>query len=248
MKKGDYSFPFFYRKTNRMNIDLQNKLYSCLSAAVTDDRLALFNRIIENRTNYITVVLEDIFQPQNASAVLRSCDCTGIQHIHIIENRNKFQVDTEVAMGSSKWLSLHTYNNSENKSLQALQTLKEQGYRIVATTPHSNDVELPEFNLAKGKFALVFGTELQGITDTILKNADEFLKIPMFGFTESYNISVSAAIILYQLTEKLRLSEKIDWKMTEDEKTETKIQWLRNSIKSSKSIEKRFWEDLNIQI
>ncbi len=89
---------------------------------------------------------------------------------------------------------------------------------------------------------------MQGITETVLNNADEYLKIPMFGFTESYNISVSAAIILYQLTEKLRLSEKIDWKMTADEKTETKIQWLRNSIKSSKSIEKRFWEDLNIQI
>jgi tRNA (guanosine-2'-O-)-methyltransferase len=231
-----------------MNLDLINKLYSCLSSAVTDERLALFNRVVENRTNYISVVLEDIFQPQNASAVLRSCDCTGIQNIHIIENRNKFQVDTEVAMGSSKWLSLHTYNNSANNSLQALQTLKEKGYRIVATTPHLNDVELPDFDLTKGKFALVFGTELKGITETVLKNADEYLKIPMFGFTESYNISVSAAIILYQLTERLRLSEKIDWKMTEYEKTETKIQWLRNSIRSSASIEKRFWQDLNAQI
>lgn len=231
-----------------MNAELQNKLYSHLSSAVTDERLALFNKIIENRTNYITVVLEDIFQSQNASAVLRSCDCTGIQNIHVIENRNKFQVDTEVAMGSSKWLSLHTYNKSENKSLQALKTLKDQGYRIVATTPHNNDVELPDFNLEKGKFALVFGTELQGITDSVLQNADEFLKIPMFGFTESYNISVSAAIILYQLTEKLRLSENINWKLTDDEKTEIKIQWLRNSIKSSASIEKRFWEELNAQI
>lgn len=230
-----------------MNIDLQNKLYLCLSSAVTDERLALFNRVVEHRTNYITVVLEDIFQPQNASAVLRSCDCTGIQNIHVIENRNKFQVDTEVAMGSSKWLTLHTYNNSENNSLQALQTLKEQGYRIVATTPHLNDLELPDFDLTKGKFALVFGTELNGITNTVLKNADEYLKIPMYGFTESYNISVSAAIILYQLTEKLRLS-KINWKLTEYEKTETKIQWLRRSVKSSESIEKRFWKNLNAQI
>lgn len=231
-----------------MNFDLQKKLYSYLSAAVTDERLALFNRIIENRTNYITVVLEDIFQAQNASAVLRSCDCTGIQQIHIIENRNRFQVDTEVAMGSSKWLSLHTYNNSGNKSLQALQNLKSQGYRIVATTPHKNDVELPDFDIEKGKFALVFGTELQGITDTVVENADEFLKIPMFGFTESYNISVSAAIVLYQLTERLRNTGNIDWELTEEEKISTKIQWLRNSIRSSPSIEKRFWQDINAQI
>jgi len=228
-----------------MNIDLQNKLYSCLSSAVTNERLSLFNKIIENRTNYISVVLEDIFQPQNASAVLRSCDCTGIQNVHIIETRNKFKVDTEVSLGSSKWLSLHTYNNSENNSLQALHTLKKQGYRIVATTPHLNDLELPDFDLAKGKFALVFGTELNGITDTVLNNADEYLKIPMFGFTESYNISVSAAIILYQLTEKLRFSENIAWQLTESEKTEIKIQWLRNSIKSSASIEKRFWKEIN---
>ena len=231
-----------------MNFDLQKKLYSYLSAAVTDERLALFNRIIENRTNYITVVLEDIFQAQNASAVLRSCDCTGIQQIHIIENRNRFQVDTEVAMGSSKWLSMHNYNNSGNKSLQALQNLKSQGYRIVATTPHKNDVELPDFDIEKGKFALVFGTELQGITDTVVENADEFLKIPMFGFTESYNISVSAAIVLYQLTERLRNAGNINWKLTEEEKISTKIQWLRNSIRSSPSIEKRFWQDINAQI
>jgi tRNA (guanosine-2'-O-)-methyltransferase len=218
-----------------------------LSSAVTEERLALFNRVVEHRTNYIAVVLEDIFQPQNASAVLRSCDCTGIQNVHIIENRNKFQIDTEVAMGSSKWLTLHTYNDSENNSLKALQTLKEQGYRIVATTPHLNDLELPDFDLTKGKFALVFGTELNGITSTVLNNADEYLKIPMHGFTESYNISVSAAIILYQLTEKLRLS-RINWKLTEYEKTETKIQWLRRSVKSSESIEKRFWKNLNAQI
>jgi len=228
-----------------MNIDLQNKLYSCLSSAVTNERLSLFNKIVENRTNYISVVLEDIFQPQNASAVLRSCDCTGIQNVHIIETRNKFKVDTEVSLGSSKWLSLHTYNNSENNNLQALHTLKKQGYRIVATTPHLHDLELPDFDLTKGKFALVFGTELNGITDTVLNNADEYLKIPMFGFTESYNISVSAAIILYQLTEKLRFSENIAWQLTESEKTEIKIQWLRNSIKSSASIEKRFWKEIN---
>ena len=87
-----------------MEQELVYQLYNSLSSAVTEERLALFNRIVENRTNYITVVLEDIFQAQNASAVLRTCDCTGIQNVHVIENRNKFQVDTEVAMGASKWL------------------------------------------------------------------------------------------------------------------------------------------------
>lgn len=221
---------------------MKKKLLGFLSEAVSDQRLALFNRIIENRTNYITVVLEDIFQPQNASAVLRSCDCLGIQTVHVIENRNRFQVDTEVAMGSSKWLTIKKYNQLENNSLLALQSLKNEGYRIVATTPHINDTELPDFDLGKGKFALVFGSELPGISDAVDSEADEYLRIPMFGFTESYNISVSAAIILYSLTERMRKSDSLNWKLSEDDRTETMIQWMRNSVKSSALIEKRFWE------
>lgn len=234
-------FPFFFIFVLKMET-MQTKLFNFLSPHVTEKRLSLFNRIIENRTKYLTVVLEDIFQPQNASAVLRSCDCFGIQDLHIIENRNEFTVDTEVSLGSSKWLSLNKYNQEENNSLAAIKRLKKDGYRIVATTPHLNDLELPDFDLSLGKSALVFGTELQGLSDTILNEADEFLKIPMFGFTESFNISVSAAIVLHHLTDKLRRSD-IDWKLTEEEKVEKKIEWIRSTLKKSELIEMRFWEE-----
>lgn len=222
---------------------MRTKLLDHLSAFITAERKDLFNKIAENRTNYITVALEDIFQPQNASAVLRTCDCFGIQEVHIIENRNEFQVDTEVAMGSSKWLTLNKYNSLKNNSLSAIKLLKQKGYRIVATSPHANDVELPDFDIAKGKFALVFGSELPGITEIINNEADEFLKIPMFGFTESFNISVSAAIILHHLTNKMRKMEEIKWQLTEEEKVELKIQWIRNTIKKSSLIEKRFLKE-----
>ncbi len=225
---------------------MKSELLEYLSALVTPERLSLYNRIVENRTNYITVVLEDIFQPQNASAVLRTCDCFGIQNVHVIENRNQFKVDTEVSMGSSKWITLNTYNKRKDNSLKAIQKLKNDGYRIVATSPHSTDVELPDFDVSKGKFALVFGSELPGISEIINQEADEFLKIPMFGFTESFNISVSAAIILFHLTQKLQNSESISWHLTEDEKIDIKIQWIKNSIKKSVLIEKRFWEEKGI--
>ena len=129
----------------------------------------LFEKVLAKRTNYITVILEDIFQPQNASAVLRTCDCFGIQNVHVIENRNEFNVSKEVALGASKWLTIHKYKSSENNSLEAVRTLKKQGYRIVATTPHKNDQLLPDFDLTKGKTALVFGSELPGISETIIK-------------------------------------------------------------------------------
>ena len=222
---------------------MKTELLEYLSAVVTPERLSLYDKIIENRTNYITVVLEDIFQPQNASAVLRTCDCFGIQNVHVIENRNQFQVDTEVSMGSSKWITLNRYHKKKNNTLEAIQSLKKKGYRIVATTPHSSDTELPEFDISKGKTALVFGSELPGISETIIQEADDFLKIPMFGFTESFNISVSTAIILYQLTQKLHNAKSIDWHLNEEEVIDLKLQWIRNTVKKSGLIEKRFWEE-----
>ncbi len=222
---------------------MQNQLLEYLSGFITEQRLALFEQVLNNRTKYITVVLEDIYQSQNASAVLRTCDCFGIQNVHIIENRNSFELDKEVSLGASKWLTLNKYNKKKDNTLDAIRKLKDAGYRIVATSPHYNDQPLPEFNISKGKIALVFGSELPGISDIVSNEADEFLKIPMFGFTESFNISVSAAIILHYLTDKMRSQEKINWHLSEAEKTHLKLQWIKKTIKSSKLIEKRFWEE-----
>ena len=208
----------------------KKKLLKNLSEFVTEHKLKLFEDNINYRTKYITVVLEDIFQSHNASAVLRTSDCFGIQDVHIIENKNKYIINPQVALGSSKWLNLIKYNKKENNSLDTVRALKKQGYRIVATTS-SPDIRnnLENFDLKKGKVALFFGTELEGLSDKILDNADEFLKIPMYGFTESFNISVSAAIILHHLTLKLRNSD-INWKLTNEEMIDIKINWLKSSI------------------
>ncbi len=225
---------------------MEKDLINYLSAFITSERFELFEKVISQRTSYLTVVLEDIFQPQNASAVLRTCECLGIQHIHIIENRNKFTVDKEVVMGSVKWLNLHKYNQGKHNSLEAVKELKNKGYRIVATTPHQNDEFLPDFDLAKGKAAFVFGSELPGISETILNEADEFLKIPMAGFTESFNISVSAAIVMFYLTQKLREQDHIPWRLTDREKDSIMLQWLRTTIKRSSLLEQRFLKERGI--
>lgn len=219
---------------------MNKDLLTYLSGYLTPQRQDLFNKVLEMRTRYLTVVLEDIYQPQNASAVLRTCDCFGLQDVHIIENRNTFEVNREVSLGSSKWLSLKKYNEKEQNSLQAIKYLKAQGYRIVATTPHTNDQQLHDFDVSKGKAALVFGSELPGITNRIMNEADEFLKIPMYGFTESFNISVSAAIILHHLTLKMRQDERINWQLSDTEKDEIKLEWIRKTIKRSELIEQRF--------
>ncbi len=223
-----------------MDRKTKEEVLAFLSTYLTDNRKQLFSQVIQHRTRHITVVLEDIYQPHNASAVLRSADLTGIQDIHIIENRNQYEVNPEVAMGSSKWLNLIKYNDSEENTLKAYDTLRKQGYRIIATTPHTEDKNLDEIPL-DGKMALVFGTELKGLSETAIQNADEYLRIPMYGFTESYNISVSAALTLFTLTEKLRKSE-ISWQLSEEEKLDILLEWTRRSIKRSELIEKEFFQ------
>lgn len=218
---------------------MNNQLISYLESFITERRKELFDTVINYRTRYLTVVLEDIYQSHNASAVLRSCDCFGIQDVHIIENRNKYEVNSEIALGADKWLNIHRYTITDENIHSAISSLRSNGYRIVATTPHKPNTPLNRFNLQTGPVALIFGTELNGLTKEIKEEADEFLQIPMVGFTESLNISVSAAIILQFLTSHLHESD-IDWKLSKEEKNEIKLDWLRKSIRNSSGIEKEF--------
>ncbi len=220
---------------------MKTQLIEYLSKLLTPNRLNLLNRIIEYRTSYITVLLEDIYQSQNASAVLRTCDCFGIQNVHIVENEHLYTINPDVALGSSKWLYLNRYNEKKNNTIDAINHLKNKGYRIVATSPHTNDVPLDDFDITKGKVALLFGSEKPGLSEIALDNADEFLNIPMFGFTESFNISVSASIILHHLTYKLRNSD-IDYLLDDTQKKELMLSWLKATIKKSDIIIDEFYK------
>lgn len=207
---------------------------------ITPNRLEKMEKILHMRTRYLTVALENIYQPHNASAVLRSCDGFGIQDVHIIENSNSYRVNPGVSLGTSQWLTMHNYNKEKENSKTAINTLRKNGYRIVATTPHRNDQNLENFNLPKGKIALFFGTEMQGLSDTVLENADEFMKIPMYGFVESFNISVSCALSLHNLSHRLRESN-IDWILNQKEKEDVLLEWMRKSVKNADSLEEEYY-------
>ncbi len=213
---------------------LNTELINFLSGFVTPGRWQNMKKIIGFRTRYITVVLEDIFQSHNASAVLRTCECLGIQDVHIIENKNEYKVNPDVVMGSDKWITLLKYKgeNSNSVSVSAMNNLRNKGYRIVATSLSKKATPLDRFETAGNRCAIFFGTEHTGLTEEVLKQADENLKIPIYGFTDSYNISVSAAIILSDLLNRLRKSE-IQWQLSDSEKEEILLQWLKNSIKRS---------------
>ena len=217
-------------------------LISHLSGCITENRYTLFQMVLAQRTRYITVLLEDIFQSQNASAVLRTCDCTGIQDVHIVEQTNEYDINPDVALGSNQWVSLHYYNQRRNNISEAVATLKERGYRIVATSPHKEGITPETFDLEKGPAVFMFGTELEGLTNRAMEEADEFIQIPMVGFTESFNISVSAAVILYTLRERLEQSS-LSWRIGEEEKAPILLDWLRGSVKMSRQIENKFLKE-----
>lgn len=222
---------------------MTEKLIEHLSGFVTERRVKLFDRLLNHRTRYITVVLEDLFQPHNASAVLRSCECFGIQDVHIIENQNEYRISPDVALGSYKWLTMIRHNQENDNTCTAITSLKKAGYRIVATSPHKNDCTLENFSLFPGKVALLFGTELKGLSPAAMELADAYVKIPMVGFTESLNISVTAAIFIHHLTAKLHNTPHLAWQLSEKEKQEIKLDWLKKSIRKSEMIEKAFLED-----
>lgn len=221
-----------------MEIQNDDKFIEFLSPFISDHKKERIDEVLAQRTKYVTIVLEDIFQSHNASAVVRSCECLGVQDIHIIEKRNKYQVNKDVLSGAGKWVNLNRYE-SEHPTRDCFENLRERGYKIIGATPESSyDIhELP----INSKLAIVFGTELAGLTEYALDNVDETVKIPMVGFTESFNLSVSAALITYNLVARVRKElERETWQLPEEEKIQIKSQWYLNSVKNPDKLEREF--------
>lgn len=214
---------------------IDHQLLSYLEEFISPERKERFLEILEKRTKYITVAIEDVFQMHNTSAVIRSCEIFGVQEAHVIEGRNAQSLDKNIAMGAEKWVDVHRYDNTKS----CIKDLRQKGYKIIATTPHKNDCFLDDYKI-DGKTALFFGTERDGLSKEVMEQADEFLKIPMSGFTESLNISVSAAIILQNLTVQLK-NTNIDWRLTEEEKLEKQIDWAKKTIKSIDDVLGRYY-------
>ncbi|PHQ56637.1 MAG: rRNA methyltransferase [Lutibacter sp.] len=221
------------------------KFIEYLEQFVTDKRRNLFKKVLDERTRHFTVAIEDIYQPHNASAVVRSCEIFGIQDVHVIENKYKFYASNQVAKGAQKWLNFSLYKKKDtNNTLACIESLRNKGYKIIATTPHNDSCVLQDFDINQ-KSAFFFGVEKGGLSKDVMENADGYLKIPMVGFTESLNISVAAAIILQHMNEKLKKSE-VKWKLEALEKNDLYLEWLQKSIKSIKKIKEYYYSEIII--
>ena len=225
---------------------IDQKLLNYLEGFLTDNRKSLFKKVLEKRTRHFAVVLEDIFQPHNASAVIRTADIFGVQDVHAIENKYTNKVSRHVAKGSQKWITSKRYKSDGNNTKICLDNLRENGYQIIATSPHNESCLLHDFDVTK-KSAFVFGVEAEGVSEFVKEHADGFLKIPMVGFTESLNISVAAAIILQDLTTKLRDSD-VNWQLSPEEKDNLYYEWVKKTIKNVDEIEKHYHQKIEQEI
>ena len=202
-----------------------------MSQFLTEERKAVLQRTVASRTHYMRILTENMFHPQNASAIMRHCEAIGIQQIHTVEDRCKFDPSVNIVRGTQKWVDVEHHETTR----EALAALKSEGYRIVATTPHRCSATPETFDVTKGKFALVFGTEHAGISDEVIEAADDFLMIPMCGMVESLNVSASAAILIYMLSERIRQS--VDgWQLSDDEQLKLLTRWTMSSVRDFEGI------------
>ncbi|MDE5691684.1 MAG: RNA methyltransferase [Alistipes sp.] len=211
---------------------------ACLEEFMTPERAGLFRRTVAQRTRYMTLLAENTFHPQNAAALIRHCEAFGVQRMHTVESFCEFRPAAAVVRGTDRWVDVCRHPSSA----EALRALKAEGYRIVCTTPHREDATPETFDVSRGPFALVFGTEHAGISDEAIAAADEFLRIPMCGMVESLNVSASAAILIYQLSQRVR-QQVGEWAMTPQQQTETLYGWMYRSVADAAQIFNRRFGD-----
>jgi tRNA (guanosine-2'-O-)-methyltransferase len=227
-----------------MNRNIKKELREYFGQFVTKNRQEKIKKTLPLRTRRVGVALEDLYQAANTSAILRTCDALGIQDVHCIEGRNPFGVNNGISLGAAKWLTVDRYRTEENQTNNAtrecVESLKKDGYKVVATSPHAT---MPISKLpVEDKTMFLFGTEDQGLTEEAINLADEVVEIPMYGFVESFNVSVSVALCLYDFTTRLRNSN-VKWQLSEDELLDLEIDWMRNSVENADALERRFFED-----
>jgi tRNA (guanosine-2'-O-)-methyltransferase len=214
-------------------------LTSHLGQYLTEKRRVAIERVLDARTRYLTIVLEDIYQSHNASAVIRTCECMGLQDLHIIESRSKYGTNKKVLKGSNKWITMNRYREkTANNTEVCLDTLRSSGYRLLAMDPAPDGVSIEEVPLSE-KIALVMGNELDGLSGTALERSEVKVRVPMAGFTESLNISVCAAISINILLTRLR-EAGIQMNLSDNEKDSIRLEWYRKCVRGSDIIEREF--------
>jgi tRNA (guanosine-2'-O-)-methyltransferase len=169
---------------------------------ITEKRLKKIKRVAKNRQSGFVVVLEDVYDPHNASAVLRTCDTFGVKDVYFIfENQEAYdpkKVGKVSSASANKWVDIKTFESTKT----CFSELKKQGYFIATTTLAKDSKEICDINFSKQKIALVLGNEHKGVSNYAQKHSDINVYIDQKGMVQSLNISVAAAIFIYEISKQ----------------------------------------------
>ncbi len=210
------------------------EIFNYLKQFLTEERLQKIEKLSAESSDFVLPVMEDVYQFRNAAAIIRSVEACGFHKVVAMEARNVFDPNLTVTKGAENWVEVEKMAHT----LESLQEIRTRGYKLVAVSPEKNAKMLPDFQI-KESVALIFGTEWKGVSDNFLNFCDETLAIPMYGFTQSFNVSVAAAICCYDLKQKLEKSG-IHHQLSEEKRLELMIKWAVNSIPSGELILEKF--------
>ncbi|MCU7618933.1 RNA methyltransferase [Chryseobacterium sp. PBS4-4] len=216
------------------------KTYEYLKQFLTEERLRKIEHFAPESSDFVLPVLEDVYQFRNAAAIVRSVEACGFHKVVALQEENNFEPNLKVTKGADTWVEVEKLP----RNMESFQKIKDKGYKIVVVSLENNAKMLPDYEITE-PIALVFGTEMEGVSQEILDFADETLAIPMYGFTRSFNVSVAASLCMYELKQKLMKSD-IDYKLSEEKLLKMKIRWAVNSVKSGKQILEKYQKDNNL--
>ncbi len=185
-------------------------------------RLERLRSVAAQRSRYFTFVFENFYDPHNVSAALRSIDGCGFQDIYIIMGKNSFRLNKDVTKGVHKWMNVRQVESV----CECIQSLKNEGYRVLIAEPHPDELPLNKMEFPQ-KTAFIFGQEGEGVSEVSRELADGVFYIPMRGFSQSFNVSVSVAITAYSVREygenKLKPD---DWLLPPHERDALLTRWI----------------------
>lgn len=215
---------------DKLSFEDKTALWEVISEYITPERQAIYDRILQYRTRHFTIAVEDIFQEHNAGALTRTAECYGVQDLHVMKNHNEFKIAKGMAKGASQWIDAYKFDG-ENSVVKCMDFLRNKGYQIVATTPDSSKQHLKDFDISN-KSAFFFGTEKNGLDNRVFEQADQHLHVPIYGVTESFNVSITASVILHELTSKLHQAN-FDWQLTPEEQVTKRLEWAYGTLNRS---------------
>ena len=229
--------------TAKLSTDQKAELLAHVDTFLTDDRRIRLNSVLDNRTTHFCIAMEDLFYERNSGAIIRTADGYGIQNINVIEPSGSFKskVTNIISKGAEKWVTQKQFGDLQTGAKDCINQLRKEGYQIVATTPHASGHTIHDFDITK-KSAFFLGAEKTGISEVVMEEADDYIAMPIFGFTESFNVSVANGILLHELINRLRKSD-VDWHLNQEERNDLMLDWTLKSIVSSHLIALKFMDD-----